>query len=128
MINQNRIVPVEKTDLISLYGLILKQASGNSGLVKLASEDVAGNFQVKTNNAIVIADQPVKSVDIDATESSVSACTVYFVPAFDYEGFSIDGVAETPADGSVDVDAGNGGQLYKAVLASGDITITLAGF
>ncbi len=128
MINQNRIVPVEKTDLISLYGLILKQASGNSGLAKLTSEDVDGNFQVKTNNAILIADQPVKSVDIDATASSVSACTVYFVPAYDFVGFSIDGVAEEAAEGSVDVDAGNVGQLYKAVLASGDITITLAGF
>ena len=126
MINNNRIVPVEKTDLISLYGLILKQASGNSSLAKLASLDVAGNFQVKTNNAIVIADQPVKSVDIDATASSVSACTVYFVPAFDYAGFTIDGIAvETEG---VEVDSANGGQLYKAVLASGDVTISVAGF
>lgn len=126
MINNNRIVPVEKTDLISLYGLILKQASGNSGLAKLESLDVAGNFQVKTNNAIVIADQPVKSVDIDATASSVSACTVYFVPAFDYAGFTIDGVVvETEG---VEVDSANGGQLYKAVLASGDVTISVAGF
>ena len=43
MINTNRIVPVTKVDLISLYGLILLQASGNSSLAKLASNDVEGD-------------------------------------------------------------------------------------
>ena len=33
MINTNRIVPIEKIDLISMYGLVLLQASANSGLV-----------------------------------------------------------------------------------------------
>ncbi len=126
MINNNRIVPVTKTDLLSLYSVILVQASGNSGLAKLVSNDVEGNFQVDTNNAIVIADQPVVSCDIDATTSSVSACTVYFVAADNYAGFSIDGVAVEAAEGSVDVIAD--GSLYKAVLASGDITITKVGF
>lgn len=127
MINMNRIVPVEKIDLISLYGLILLQASGNSGLAKLAANTIDGEFQVKTNSAVLIADQPVKTVDFDSTASSVSAGTVYFVPSFDYVGFTIDGVAETPASGSVDVVA-DGYTLYKAVLSSGDITITKAGF
>ena len=61
MINSDRIVPVTKTDLISLYGVILVQASGNSGLAKLASENVVGNYQIKTNSAVVLADQPVVS-------------------------------------------------------------------
>lgn len=126
MINLNRIVPVEKTDLLSLYGLILKQASGNSGLAKITSKDIAGNYQITSNNALVIADQPVKSVDIDATTSSVSACTIFFVPAFDFAGFTIDGV-DVETEG-VDVDPANGGQLYKAVLSSGDVTISVEGF
>ena len=126
MINDKRIVPVMKTDLISLYSVILKQASGNSALAKLASLDILGNFQIKTNNAVLIADQPVVSCDIDATASSVSACTLYFVADADYTGFKIDGVAVTPEDGSVDVVAD--GSLYKAVLASGDITVTRVGF
>jgi len=126
MINTNRIVPVEKTDLISLYGLILLQASGNSGLAKLASLDVAGDYQVTSNNAKYICDQPVKSVDIDATTSSVSASTIYFVPAYDYVGFSIDGTAVETA--GVDVDPANGGQLYSATLSSGTITIAQVGF
>lgn len=126
MINSNRIVPVTKTDLISLYSVILAQASGNSGLAKLVSDDILGNYQIKTNNAVLIADQPVVSCDIDATASSVSACTLYFMADPAFAGFTIDGVAETPADGSVDVVAD--GSLYKAVLASGDITITKVGF
>jgi hypothetical protein len=127
MINSNRIVPVMKTDLISLYGLILKQDSNNSGLVALASSDIEGNYQIKTNSAVLIADQPVVSCDIDATGSSVSACTLYFIADPAFTGFTIDGVAETPASGSVDVVAGSA-DLYKAVLASGDITITKVGF
>lgn len=127
MINTDRIVPVTKTDLISLYGLILKQASGNSSLEKLASKDVEGNFKVTANSKVYIANQPVKSLDIDATTSSVSASTIYFLAAKDYVGFSIDGVAETPAAGSVAVD-NDASTLYKAVLSSGDITITKEGF
>lgn len=126
MINSDRIVPVTKTDLISLYSTILLQASGNSGLAKLASTDIAGNYQIKTNNGVLIADQPVVSCDIDATTSSVSACTLYFMADPAFTGFTIDGVAEAAAAGSVDVV--DDGSLYKAVLASGDITITKVGF
>ena len=126
MINNDRIVPVQAIDLLSLYGLILEQNSNNSGLAKLAA-DAMGEFQVKTNNAKLIAAEPAVSIDFDSTASSVSAGTVYFVPAFDYKGFTIDGVAEEPASGSVDVVA-DGKSLYKAVLSSGDITITKCGF
>lgn len=126
MINSDRIVPVTKTDLISLYSVILAQASGNSGLAKLVSSDIAGDYQIKTNNGVLIADQPVVSCDIDATTSSVSACTLFFMADPAFTGFTIDGVVEEAAEGSVDVVAD--GSLYKAVLASGDITITKVGF
>lgn len=125
MINANRIVPVEKIDLISLYGLVLKQdTTNNSALAKIVADDVAGDYTIKTNNAVLIADQPVSTCDIDATASSVSACTLYFVPAYTYAGFTIDGVAVTPT-GTVEAD---GATLYKAVLSSSAITITKVGF
>lgn len=127
MINTNRIVPITKCDLISMYGLILLQNSSNSGLAKLTALDVEGDYQIKTNSAVLIADQPVKSVDIDATASSVSAATIYFVPAFDYAGFTVDGAAATIADNDVVVNP-DGHTLYKAVLSSGTVTITQAGF
>lgn len=123
MINTDRIVPVTATDLITLYGLILLQASANSGLAKLEADGI-GEFQVKSGSAPLLAAEPAKKIDIDATESSVSAATIYFVPAFDYKGFSIDGADITPT-GDVVAD---GRTLYKATLASGAVTIVKAGF
>ena len=125
MINSDRIVPVTATDLITLYGLILKQdTTNNSTLAALNALDVEGDFKVTSGSAPLLASQPVKSIDIDATASSVSAATIYFVPAYDYKGFTIDGVAITPT-GTVTAD---GSTLYKAVLATGAVTITKAGF
>ena len=127
MINTNRIVPIEKIDLISMYGLVLLQASANSGLAKLTADTVEGDYTIKTNSAVLIADQPVKTVDIDATDSSVSAATLFFVPAYDYVGFTVDGVAATLADNDVVVNP-DGHTLYKAVFGSSTVTITQVGF
>ena len=125
MINSDRIVPVTATDLITLYGLILKQdTTNNSTLAALNALNVEGDFKVTSGSAPLLASQPAKSIDIDATASSVSAATIYFVPAYDYKGFTIDGVAITPT-GTVTAD---GSTLYKAVLATGAVTITKAGF
>ena len=124
MINTDRIVPVTAVDLISLYGLILAQDSNNSGLAALAAGE-PGEFQVKTNSALVLANEPVKVCDIDATASSVSACTVFFVPDYDYEGFTIDGVAVVTAGATVNAD---GRTLYKATLSTGTVTIAKVGF
>ena len=125
MINSDRIVPVTATDLITLYGLILKQdTTNNSSLAALNALDVEGDFKITSGSAPLLASQPAKSIDIDATASSVTAATIYFVPAYDYKGFTIDGVAITPT-GTVVAD---GSTLYKAVLATGAVTITKAGF
>lgn len=124
MINKDRIVPVQATDLLSLYGLILLMNSNNSSLAKLDALDVDGNFKVTSGSAPLLCSQPAETIDFDATASSVSSATIYFVPAYDYKGFTIDGSAVTPT-GSVDAD---GVTLYKAVLSSGAITITKIGF
>lgn len=124
MINTDRIVPVQATDLISLYGLILLQDSNNSGLTALDASNI-GEFQITSGSAPLIADEPAKVIDIDATASSVSACTVYFVPAYDYKGFTVDGVAVATAGATVNAD---GRTLYKATLSSSTITIAKVGF
>jgi hypothetical protein len=123
MINTDRIVPVQATDLITLYSVILKQDSNNATLAKLAADGI-GEFQIKSGSAPLLANEPAKVIDIDATASSVSACTVYFVPAYDYEGFTVDGVAVTTAGADVDAD---GCTLYKAALSSGTITVSKVG-
>lgn len=125
MINKDRIVPIQAVDLISMYGLILLQANGNSSLVALDSASVDGEFEVASSaGSLLIADEPVKSLDF---ASGYSAGTVYFVPAYDYAGFSIDGSAVTPTVPEEGILA-DGRTLYKAVLSSGAVTITKVGF
>lgn len=124
MINTDRIVPVQAIDLISLYGLILLQDSNNSSLAALDASN-PGEFTVaSTAGSLLLADEPVESLDF---ATGYTAGTVYFVPAFDYSGFSINGTAVTPAEGSDDVNP-DGRTLYKAVLATGAVTITQVGF
>ena len=52
MINTNEIVPVQATDLITLYGTIMKIA--NISVEALTGTD--GEYQVKTNSKTYIAD------------------------------------------------------------------------
>ena len=118
MINTDRIVPVTTTDLLSLYSVILMQASANSAMTALQADDVDGDFTV-ASTGIKLAAQPVKSVNFTA-----NAGTLYFVAAYAYEGFKVNGAAVTPT-GTVVAD---GHTLYKAVLSSGAVTITQVGF
>lgn len=119
MINTDRIVPITAIDLISMYGLILQQ--GNATLAKVSSNTVEGDFEIKSASTPLIADEPVKSVDF---ATGVTSATLYFVPAYDYAGFTINGAAVTPT-GDVNAD---GRTLYKAVLGTGKVTITQVGF
>ena len=123
MINTDRIVPVQATDLISLYGLILNQTV-EGGVTALSADDVEGNFTISSGSATMLADEPVATVDAAA---AVSAYTLYFVPAYDFAGFTQNGSAATIADGSDEVEP-DGRTLYSAVLASGEVTITKVGF
>ena len=120
MINEDRIVPVTKIDLVTLYGLILI-ASGET-VTALNVAAAPGEFEQKTNSATVLASEPLKSLNFG---SSVTAGTVYFVPDYDYSGFSIGGTAKTTTGATVKAD---GRTLYSAVLASGTITVAKIGF
>lgn len=120
MINKDRIVPIQAIDLLSLYAVILAQDSNNSSMTKLAADNVEGDFTI-SGTGIKLADQPVKSCNITA-----ASATLYFVADYNFEGFSLSGAAEEPAAGSDDIVA-DGCTLYKAVLSSGDITVTKVG-
>jgi hypothetical protein len=123
MINVNRIVPVQAIDLISLYGLILLQNSSNSGLTA-AEAKYPGVFEITDATNVLIANEPVATCDF---AEDVTAATIYFVPAYNYTGFTLNGATAIINAGSDDVEA-DGRTLYKAVLATGEITITRAGF
>ena len=117
----DRIVPVQNIDLISLYSVVLKQDSNNSGLAKLNAV-APGIFEASTGS-LLLAAEPVKSFDI---KSSLTATKIYFVAAYDFEGFSLAGVKEEPTEGSAEV-LKDATTLYSATLSSGDITIAKVG-
>lgn len=123
MINNARIVPITTIDLISMYGFVLSAAAAAaSGTApeKLAASDVA-EFTVATNSKTYIASEPVKKLTFG---SSITACTVYFVPALDYEGFAKDSATLT-VSGDVEPD---GRTLYSATLSTNTLTIAKVGF
>lgn len=121
MINNDRIVPITVIDLISMYGLVLAM-SLDSAPTALEAIDTAGDFAVTTNSGTYLANEPVASLNFG---SSVTAGTVYFVAAYDYTGFSINGTATDTAGVEVVAD---GRTLYSATLSSGTITIAKVGF
>ena len=120
MINNDRIVPVTAIDLISLYGLTLKVAGTTLTALDAVTSD--GQFEVESASNALIASEPVKSLDF--TEAVTSA-TVYFVPAYDYAGFTLNGSPATMAGATVEKD---GRTLYSATLATGTVTIAKVGF
>ncbi len=119
MINDKRIVPVTKVDLLTLYGNIMKLAGTTVAAVQASQPGV---FVVSSGSGNVIAAEPIKSFDF---ASGVSAMVVYFVPAFDYDGFKVQGTKVTTAGADVDAD---GATLYTATLSSGNVTIAKVGF
>lgn len=118
MINNKEIVPIQRTDLLTLLGTVLNIA--NISAEKLSGAN--GVYEVKTNSKTYICDAPVKSLDIDKTASSLTANTTYFVADYDFAGVTVDG---TKVTATVVPDACT---FYKAVLADGSVTVSKVGF
>lgn len=123
MINTKRIVSITATDLITNYGVILAAAAAaasGTAPTKLSVGNTAGVFAQSTNSATVLCDEPVKTLTFG---SSVTAATVYFIPAYDYAGFEKTG-ATLVVSGDVNKD---GSTLYKATLSTNTLTIAKVG-
>lgn len=123
MINNDRIVPIQKVDFLTMVGIILNIA--NVSYSVLAASTIDGQFSVTGSGAAgnKLANQPVKTLDF---ASGVTGGTVYFVPDFAFEGITVAGSAATiDTDGIALADVlTDGATLYKAVLASGEVTIS----
>lgn len=121
MINNDRIVPIQKMDLLSMFGTLL----GLFGVMEhsdvysvLAAKNVNGDFTVtEAPESLLLANQPVRSLNFGA---DVSNGMVIFVPDHHYQGFSIDGTAVETTGDVVNPD---GVTLYSATLNSGTVTI-----
>ena len=92
-------------------------------MTKLAASDVEGDFAI-SSTGVKLCDQPMKTATFG---SSITSGTIYFVPAFDYAGFTKTGatLTVTAPEGGVVAD---GHTLYKAVLSTNALTITQVGF
>lgn len=121
MINNDRIVPIEVYDLLSMVGLIMKLAG--TTVAKVSASNPA-EFTVTGTGDVgnKLADEPVKVLDF---ASGVTAGVVYFVPSYDYEGFKVAGTAVETAGAEVEAD---GRTLYTATLSSGNVTIAKVAF
>lgn len=115
----DRIVSVTTVDLITLYGTIMKLA--NVTVIGVDAATTNGEFEIESASGNLLATEPVKKLTFG---SSVTSATVYFVAAYDYEGF-FKGEDALTTTGDIEPD---GRTLYKAVLGSGSVTITKAGF
>lgn len=120
MINNDRIVPVTATDLLTLYGTMLK--IGGVSVTALTTTASDGTFTIASASGTVIANEPVKSLEITAGTSA----TIYFVAAYDFTGFTIAGSPVTTTGATVNPD---GRTLYTATLSGGNaIAIAQVGF
>lgn len=119
MINTNRVVPIEVIDYLSLIGVIMKLQGTTVAAAEAVSPAV---FKLTSGSGNILAAEPVKSLDFG---EAVTSAVVYFIPAYDYEGFSIAGTKAETAGAEVEAD---GRTLYTATLSSGSITIAKVGF
>ena len=117
MINNDRIVPIQSMDFLSMIGTIL--AINGTSYTVVASTDVQGTFEITGTGDVgnVLANQPVQTMDF---ASGVTAGVVYFVPDYNFSGSSINGTAVDLSAVTIDAD---GISLYTATLATGAVTV-----
>lgn len=123
MINVNRVVPIQKMDLLTMIGTVLTIA--NVSYTPLQPTDIIGDFSVTGSGSAgtFLASQPVQTLDFP---SGVTGATVYFIPGYAFTGITVAGATPTLNSGSLEITdvVPDGVTLYKAVLASNKITIT----
>jgi len=108
MVNNDRIVPVQKVDFLSLVGIILKIANVDATVIE---SDGVGNFEADAG--VKLANQSIKSLNFTATSG-----TVYGVLSYDFEGISVAGAAQELENLKAD-----GITLYKFTLSSGAVAV-----
>lgn len=119
MINTSRIVPIESVDLLTMYGTIMKLAG--TSVTKIDAADVA-TFDIASGSGNLLASEPVKKFNFGA---SVTSATIYFVAAYDFDGFYAAGTKVTTSGVAVVPD---GKTLYTATISGTSVTIAQVGF
>ena len=123
MINKDRIIPIQRTDYLSLIGTIfacvgLSQTLSLTGLNYVKAKNVEGDFELPAGNSgtAYILTQPAKSID---PANATAGAAYFFVPAYNFEGF---GGAEVEGAGNIVKD---GVSIY-AIVNNGTDTSVIA--
>ncbi len=122
MINKDRIVPVTKTDLLSLYGTVINLMAllGQGGtpeeLPAVPATSADGVYEYSTP-VFGICDQPVKSIRLD---SSINAA-FFFIPNYDFEGIYVNG---TRYDDPEEIDASSS-NFYMMNYSNDDLVVRI---
>lgn len=119
MINNDRIVPVIRTDLLTLIGNIMVLAGTT---VAAAEASDVGEFTVASASGNYLANEPVRKFNFASGTSAV----VYFIADYEYNGFYIAGTKVATSGTTVVPD---GKTLYTATLSGGNaVAIAKVGF
>jgi hypothetical protein len=119
MINNDRIVPVVRTDLLTLLGTMFKIAGTT---IAAAESSAVGEFTVASASGNYIANEPVRKFNFASGTSAV----VYFIADYEYDGFYIANSKVTTSGTAVTAD---GKTLYSATLSGGSaVAIAKVGF
>lgn len=115
-INNERVVPVTATDLLSLYATVFAVAGKDVTILDGAAP--TGAFTVTEGSGDLLANEPVSTLDFG---EGVTSATLYFIPAYGFNGFTVAG-EPVEAEGADELNA-DGATLYTATLAGGAVTI-----
>lgn len=130
MVNNDRIVPITKTDYLSLLATSFNMlgAMSQMSMTAIPSADAEGNFAVTADMLsgqmpLAMANQPVKTMDI---ASDVTAGAIYFVADYNFDTITIGGEAITLAEGSVALDEikKDAVTLYALIIGQDTVGIT----
>ena len=122
MINNDRIVPVTVTDLIDLYGTIVKFTSQSVSSIDATTTD--GQFELTTDSlSDKFCSEPVSKFNLTG-QSSPTPQIFYFVPAYNYSGFVINGTPIVTTGSEVIPD---GKTLYQGTLTANAVSIRKIG-
>lgn len=91
MINKDRIVPVNNTDLLTLYALIIGISEDQPLNFLPVGTDSGADFpESGDEDAIYFCTEPVKVVRANMGEGEQPSWALEFIPAYDFEGIVVE--------------------------------------
>lgn len=107
MINNERIVPITKVDLLSAMWLMhsLIEDAGEGYIMQTEAATPAGIFNVTAEaSTATLLNEPAKEIYVTAKLTSEQSCVIYFVPTYDFKGVSLNGGALIKPEGMESID------------------------